>query len=61
MRIDSLFDLKCLASQKMSVCRLHGKIFGKEFIPAVVLLNMSGVIILREINKQLIIYKPRGK
>jgi len=61
MFIETLDQLKNLTESKMSVCRLHGKIFGKEFVPAAVLLNMSGHVIRQQFNNMLIIYKPKVK
>jgi len=61
MFIETLNDLEYLAKNKMSVCKLKGQIFSKEFVPARVLLNMSGAVIRNQFNSQLIIYKPKGK
>jgi len=61
MYIKTLEELKILANRKMSVCQLHGKIFSRDFLPARVLLNMSGEIIYQQLRNSLIIYKPKGK
>ena len=60
--IETLEEINFLATKKKSICRKDGRtVCGKSFIPAAVLINMSGQVILKWLSAGLIIYKPKGK